>query len=57
MCEVVVAIYRVRLNQPLDPAIAVDWSMTHSPTPRYRSTQVLISLFSLDARSVWKLAL
>lgn len=39
--------YRFRSNQLLEPAIATDWSITHSPTPRYLSIQTLTSLFSV----------
>ena len=49
------AIYRVLSNQPLDPAMATDWSITHSPTPRYLSTHFPTSLFSPATLSVLKL--
>lgn len=50
-------LYRVRSNQPLEPAIATDWSITHSPTPRYLSTHFVISLLSPETLSVLKLGL
>ena len=49
--------YRVRSNQPLEPAMATDWSITHSPTPRYLSTHFVISLLSPETFSVLKLGL
>ena len=49
--------YRVRSNHPLDPAMATDWSITHSPTPRYLSTHFDISLLSPATLSVLKLGL
>ena len=33
--------YRRRSNHELEPAMATDWSMTHSPTPRYLSIHVV----------------
>jgi hypothetical protein len=48
-------VYRLRSNHPLDPAMATDWSITHSPTPRYLSTHVDTSLFSPATLSVLKL--
>ena len=38
--------HRLRSNQELLPIMATLWSMTHSPTPRYLSTQLLSSLLS-----------
>jgi hypothetical protein len=35
--------------------MATDWSMTHSPTPRYLSTHFVTSLFSPAILSVLKL--
>lgn len=49
--------HRVRSNQLLEPASATDWSMTHSPTPRYLSIHLFMSLFSPEAFSVLKLGL
>lgn len=37
--------------------MATDWSITHSPTPRYLSIHFCISLFSPTAFSVLKLGL
>ena len=45
----------VRSKKPLEPAIATDWSITHSPTPRYLSIHFDTSLFSPDALSVLNL--
>jgi hypothetical protein len=42
-------LYRFRSNQLEDPAMATDWSITHSPTPRYLSIQWFMSLFSVRA--------
>src|SRR5882762_8736530 len=42
-------VYRFRSNQLEDPAMATDWSITHSPTPRYLSIQWFMSLFSVRA--------
>ena len=50
-------LYRVRSNQPLEPAMATDWSITHSPTPRYLSTHFVTSLLSPATFSVLKLGL
>jgi hypothetical protein len=50
-------VYRVRSNHPLEPAMATDWSITHSPTPRYLSTHFDTSLFSPATLSVLKLGL
>jgi hypothetical protein len=44
-------------NQALELAMAMDWSITHSPTPRYLSTHFLISLFSEPNLSVLTLYL
>lgn len=47
--------HRVRSNQPLEPAMATDWSMTHSPTPRYLSIHTETSLLSPVACLVLRL--
>ena len=47
--------HRVRSKKPLVPAMATDWSITHSPTPRYLSIQPETSLLSPDTRSVLSL--
>ena len=39
--------HRFLSNHPDDPMTATDWSITHSPTPRYWSIHFLKSLFSL----------
>lgn len=48
-------IYRVRSKKLLEPAIATDWSMTHSPMPRYLLSHLLASLLSPATFSVLKL--
>lgn len=49
--------YRVRSKKLLEPAMATDWSITHSPTPRYLLIHFVISLFSPATLSVLKLSL
>jgi len=46
-----------RSNQALELAMAMDWSITHSPTPRYLSNHFLISLLSEPNLSVLTLGL
>lgn len=51
-------IYRTRLNSELDPAMATEVSITHSPTPRYFSIHLLASLLSSPMiLPPWKLGL
>lgn len=47
-------VYRVRSKKLLEPAMATDWSMTHSPRPRYLLIHLLASLLSPATFSVLK---
>lgn len=47
--------HRLRSKKPLEPAMATDWSITHSPTPRYLSIHFETSLFSPATLSLLKL--